>query len=154
MITRYIEVPVKRRVSAASSPLGITMLMHFRAFAAPYIDRPLESWPPAQQDVAKQLLDCNLIIAAPYGYTTTREGVQVVERLSAHMSTLLKEYWQLAEIARLNALLAKHGVCTRCSELFEHDYEAPFASCGCKQPEWHELTPHMLAVQRAREVAP
>ena len=130
------------------------MLMHFHAMAVPYINGPLSEWPPAQVEVVNKLLSSGLIEESVYGYSTTADGGLVVEQLKTLLQGILQERGPHAEIARLNALLAKHGVCTRCSELFEHDYETPFASCGCKQSEWHKLTPHMLAVQRAREVAP
>ena len=48
-------------------------------------------------------------------------------------------------------LLDKHGICLTCGELYEHDYDAPFASCGCGQSEWYKFTPHMLAVKAAKE---
>lgn len=48
-------------------------------------------------------------------------------------------------------LLDKHGICLTCGELYEHDYNTPFASCGCCQSEWYEFTPHMLAVKAAKE---
>lgn len=53
----------------------------------------------------------------------------------------------LKEIERLQGLLAKHGICEDCGELYNHHIDEPFASCGCKQSEWYELTPHMLQVQ-------
>lgn len=44
-------------------------------------------------------------------------------------------------------LLDKHGICPFCDELFEHHYDEPLASCGCRQSEWTgELTPHMEKV--------
>lgn len=53
----------------------------------------------------------------------------------------------LKEIERLQGLLAKHGICEDCGELYNHHGDEPFASCGCNQSEWYELTPHMLQVQ-------
>ena len=50
------------------------------------------------------------------------------------------------EVARLQDLLAKHGICEDCGELYNHHIDEPFASCGCKQAEWYELTPHMKQV--------
>lgn len=48
-------------------------------------------------------------------------------------------------------LLNKHGICMTCGELYEHEYDAPFAHCGCGTSEWYHLTPHMKAVKAARE---
>ena len=53
----------------------------------------------------------------------------------------------LKEINHLQGLLSKHGICEDCGELYNHHGDEPFASCGCKQSEWYELTPHMLQVQ-------
>lgn len=52
----------------------------------------------------------------------------------------------IKEISRLQDLLAKHGICDDCGELYNHRFDEPFASCGCKQSEWYELTPHMKQV--------
>lgn len=46
------------------------------------------------------------------------------------------------------ALLRKHGICTECGELYEHEYDSPFASCNCGTSEWHEYTPHMIAMRK------
>jgi hypothetical protein len=48
-------------------------------------------------------------------------------------------------------LLNEHGICMTCGELYEHEYDAPFAHCGCGTSEWYHLTPHMKAVKAARE---
>lgn len=50
---------------------------------------------------------------------------------------------------RLHMLLNKHGICTDCGDLYEHDYEGPFASCSCKTAEWHSFTPHMRKLRMA-----
>lgn len=47
----------------------------------------------------------------------------------------------------LEALLDKHGICDKCGELYTHSYDEPFASCGCCQSEWYDLTPHMKATK-------
>ncbi len=52
----------------------------------------------------------------------------------------------IKEISRLQDLLAKHGICEDCGELYNHHFDEPLASCGCKQSEWYELTPHMKQV--------
>lgn len=52
----------------------------------------------------------------------------------------------IKEISRLQDLLAKHGICDDCGELYNHHFDEPLASCGCKQSEWYELTPHMKQV--------
>jgi len=46
-------------------------------------------------------------------------------------------------------LLLKHGICDKCGELYEHDYDGPFASCKCGTSEWYNLTPHMTKVSKA-----
>lgn len=40
-------------------------------------------------------------------------------------------------------LLDKHGVCTKCGEIYSHEIEEPFAHCGCGTSEWHNFTPYM-----------
>lgn len=59
---------------------------------------------------------------------------------------------------KLTELLNKHGICVDCGEMFSHDIDAPFASCKCKQSEWHEMTPYMelelkLKTQSAENIA-
>lgn len=49
-----------------------------------------------------------------------------------------------AEFGRMEELLAKHGICLDCGELFSHDIIEPFAHCGCHTTEWTvEFTPYM-----------
>lgn len=50
------------------------------------------------------------------------------------------------KLEKFNALLTKHGICEECGELFEHDYDSPFASCKCGTSEWYNFTPHMAAM--------
>jgi hypothetical protein len=50
---------------------------------------------------------------------------------------------QAEKIAKLEALLIKHGVCVHCGEMYDHHLEAPFASCGCGTSEWYNFTPYM-----------
>ena len=43
-------------------------------------------------------------------------------------------------------LLHKHGICEKCGEMYEHEIDAPFASCGCCTSEWSSVesfTPYM-----------
>ena len=47
------------------------------------------------------------------------------------------------EIERLKSLLDKHGVCTKCGDMYSHDIEQPFAHCSCGTSEWYQLTPYM-----------
>lgn len=54
-------------------------------------------------------------------------------------------------LVKLEDLVHKHGICTECGELYEHSYDSPFASCGCNQAEWYELTPHMKAMRPASQ---
>lgn len=51
---------------------------------------------------------------------------------------------------RLGVLLAKHGVCTDCGDMYEHHEDEPLASCSCQTAEWGNgvSTPYM-ALQRA-----
>jgi hypothetical protein len=60
---------------------------------------------------------------------------------------MLKTAEEDSKEVQYKALLDKHGICTKCGELFAHDYDAPFASCACCTAEWHEFTPAMLALR-------
>ena len=40
----------------------------------------------------------------------------------------------------LMGILRKHGICEDCAQFYEHNYDEPIASCGCKQSEWTEFT--------------
>lgn len=55
---------------------------------------------------------------------------------------------------RYAALLAKHGVCTDCGDMYEHHEDEPLASCSCQTSEWPEApqTPYMLMQRRVREL--
>ncbi|QZI93150.1 hypothetical protein SIPHO049v1_p0025 [Vibrio phage PS14A.1] len=44
---------------------------------------------------------------------------------------------------KLTELLTKHGICADCGEIYSHDLDGPFASCGCHTSEWHDFTPYM-----------
>jgi len=55
---------------------------------------------------------------------------------------------------RLGALLDKHGVCSKCGDMFEHHEDEPLASCSCQTSEWgdSDRTPYM-SLQKALIVA-
>jgi chromosome segregation ATPase len=54
---------------------------------------------------------------------------------------------------RYATLLAKHGVCTDCGDMYEHHEDEPLASCACGTTEWPEapLAPYMLLQRALRE---
>lgn len=63
----------------------------------------------------------------------TKEGYTVSPML-AH-----RDY----EIDSLKKLLDKHGICTKCGEIYSHEIKEPFAHCSCGTSEWYQLTPYM-----------
>jgi hypothetical protein len=54
---------------------------------------------------------------------------------------------------RYGDLLAKHGVCTECGDMYEHHEDEPFASCSCHTAEWGNgvSTPYMSLQRALRE---
>jgi len=56
------------------------------------------------------------------------------------------------ELVRARGLLVKHGICEDCGEIFSHAIDEPFANCGCKQVEWHGLTPYMKLEKRIEDL--
>lgn len=58
------------------------------------------------------------------------------------------------ERARYATLLAKHGVCTDCGDMYEHHEDEPLASCACGTTEWPEapLSPYMLLQRRIKQL--
>lgn len=55
-------------------------------------------------------------------------------------------------ISKLEALLLKHGVCTKCGEMYSHELSAPFADCNCGTSEWYKFTPYMKLEQKIEDM--
>lgn len=75
-----------------SSPLAITMLLHFYAKCDPFIDAEVSDWPPAQQSLVSQFIRSGLIYqqqgpGANNVYITTPKGARVVALLKGAMRT-------------------------------------------------------------------
>ena len=49
-------------------------------------------------------------------------------------------------------LLHKHGICTKCGEMYSHSIDEPFASCDCGTSEWYNLTPYMELEKKIDEI--
>ena len=56
-----------------------------------------------------------------------------------------------SRLAKFEALEGKLGFCVDCGCMYQHYIDAPFASCGCKQSEWYDLTPYMQATAKIQE---
>jgi hypothetical protein len=64
-----------------TSPLAITMLLHFHAICEPYINAPVASWPNAQRAILGQFLAHGLVQAVDHGYMTAPKGDKIVRKL-------------------------------------------------------------------------
>lgn len=49
---------------------------------------------------------------------------------------------------RIRKLEAELGFCFTCGKMYEHEIDAPFASCDCGTSEWNKLTPYMKLQQQ------
>jgi hypothetical protein len=76
---------------SCTSPLAITMLMHFYAVCTPFIDRPVADWPNAQRGVVETLLARGIITTCDYGYMTTEKGDRLVRKTQLQFQLLMMD---------------------------------------------------------------
>ena len=97
-------------------------------------------------------LEANALSQQLGGRTIPRNADPVVANMYVTL-LMLRKLAQAKESVDVGAagLLAKHGICEECGELFEHHYDEPFATCSCCTAEWYKLTPHMEVVRLLRD---
>lgn len=68
-----------------TSPLAISMLLHFYSVASRYRPEPVIEWPPAQRSILKQFLQHKVVYPTGDTYHTTELGAVVVRDLMSEM---------------------------------------------------------------------